>query len=193
MALSNWFILAWDNDGKPLLEYPPVESEMYKVRIYKNWLYIYPVGDEPHNKRIVTVYSGKLELHYFTIYAKRGRQGSIYAVVSLMKFDAEDNYHGTENYYYIAGYNYNDIPDDYTPIGCEVETVEDYKKWVKHLNEEELVHLPDFEPAIYQNQGDLIFNRDIGLPKRTYTVGVDKPETTYLGIALGMDEEKTEE
>jgi hypothetical protein len=98
MALSNWDLLAFNNEGKScngVLENPGSGilggSRGSKVEIYKNWLYV-------HNKKmwnkglgynrpvIAEIWSGDINLSGFEIHVIRGSQDSIFIYVETKKY-----------------------------------------------------------------------------------------------------------
>ena len=175
MALSNWFIVAWDENGDNYLEVPKVTDGEYTAEVYKNWIDLRK-GDKP----IATIYSGHITVGRITIHTKKGKQQSICGFIEW--FEGEGDNIETHTIYFIAGYTFKDDED----VGCLPETIEDFKKWVNRvLKEEYFTEEPiKFKPAISQNQGDLFFSKELGLPRQYQKVG-EKPPKAYFDIMLG--------
>ena len=171
MALSNWFVVAWNKDGDNYLEMPKVKIKGFTIEVYKNSICLYR-----REKWLMDIYSGEIEGTSFSIKAKRGKQNSIYAIITWFT--------GTKNIkmhrlYVIAGYTFVDDED----IGCLLSTVEDFKQWVKETLEKDFQKPPTFKDAISQNQGDIYFSKELGLPRQYQKVG-EKPPKTYFEMIL---------
>jgi len=169
MALSNWFIVAWDKEGNNYLEMPKVKIKGLTIEVIKNYLSIFK-----RNKWILDLYSGEIEGTRFSIKAKRGKQNSIYAIITWFTGIKNTKMH---RLYVIAGYTFKDDEE----VGCLPSTVEDFKRWIKETLE--LEELPSFKDAISQNQGDIYFSKELGLPRQYQKVG-EKPPKTYFEIIL---------
>ena len=173
MALSNWFIVAWDKNGDNYLEIPKITDGEYTVEVYKNWIDV-----RNKDKPIATIYSGHIEIGRITIHTKKGKQNSIYGFIEW--FEGEGDNIETHTIYFIAGYAFKDDEE----VGCLSETVKDFETWIsKVLKEEYFVEPPKFKPAISQNQGDLYFSKELGLPRQYQKVG-EKPPKTYFEMIL---------
>jgi len=143
------------------------------IEVHKNWIYLSREG-----KWILDIQSGEIEGVRFSISAKRGRQKSIYAIITWFTGKGEEL--KMHRIYAIAGYCFRGDEE----VGCLPETVESFKKWVAKTLKRELEEPPVFKPAISQNQGDIYFSERLGLPKQYQKVG-EKPPKAYLGIMLG--------
>jgi len=232
MALSNWFIVAWDEEGNNILEIPEIEIPAYKnlkgyrIKIHKNWMYIFPSGDKPYNKRIITVYNGKMDLPNIYIETKRGNQNSIYVIITYFTGKKRK----MKRIFVIAGYGFkpsgphiHDLSEELELepwVGCLPETVTDFKEWVNQILNPELYEDKDwciefgmelsgkakediikeleknrkvilFKKAICQNQGDIYFNKRLGLEKQFHKVGKEPPRPYFELMLEGMKTDTT--
>lgn len=123
MALSNWFMVAWDEEFDPINYIPKLTAEGIDLHLRKNWLSLLTFEGEKQQHNF-TVESGTISFYPFNIEASRGPQNSIFFKISKHLED------GTEKIFYgIAGYGYK--KDDW--VGCEPETLEKFKEWLEWL------------------------------------------------------------
>lgn len=147
--MSNWDLMAWDENGKSTDG--SFIHNFTQIRIYKNWVYI---GDEKaHNKysaftkpTIMSIQSGTINYNDCHIYAKRGKQDSIYVVVSSYVKNKNHYMYGIGCCAYVRN----------KCVGVTEETYQDFIKWLTKLKKEEYIRIQLPKKKMRCNQGDMI-------------------------------------
>jgi len=210
MALTNWFIVLWNEYGEPIRPGSIVKVGDIKVEIYKNKIFLYF-----KDQSIATIWDGHIDVWPIVVSAKRGLQFSVYFMIKWYE-EKEDDLSETHYLFGIAGEGYDDHGKW---VGCLPETIKDFRDWafrefnrdlleiiedeeflkelsslsgksVEEIREEEkskLRHIP-WKPGRIYNQGDLYFVEALNLPDQYQLEGCDPPRPYFELILLGEDD-----
>lgn len=214
MALTNWFIVLWNEYGESIRPGSIVKVGDVKVEIYKNKIFLYYEG-----QKIATIWEGVIEAWPIEISAKRGLQFSVYFMIKWYEKKGDDL---SETHYLfgIAGDGYDDLGNW---VGCLPETIKDFKDWafqefnrdlleiledekfleqlsrlsgepVEKIREEErqkLKYIP-WKPGKIYNQGDLYFSEALGFPDQYQLEGCNAPRPYFEIMLFGSEEENND-
>lgn len=168
MALSNWDTISWNEKGNNLSGKMTVGD--ITVEIYKNYAHIQHKKawiKESHFVKpyVIQIHEGNLTYLNIDIYAKRGKQNSIYLVVESEK----RKMFGIGCY----GYKRNKF------VGVTQDTLNDFIKWAKKQESDYNFTLVLPKNPKRFNQGDTFF---IGTIKSQTKIGKQLKETLFTSI-----------
>jgi hypothetical protein len=171
MALSNWAILAWNENGEPCDG--RLEAEGVSISIYKNWIYVrdekaWKEGSMFNKPTIMEISEGQIEYHRFKIIAKRGKNNEVFVLAEY-----SGNQKETKQLIGIGAYAYD---DDGNYVGVTEETKGEFFNWIRISKEDwwfpMLIDVTKIKEFKTFNQGDKYIADKFGLET---PVNTDEP------------------
>ena len=162
MALSNWDTLTWNKDGM-CVEGALALPDGTMVEVYKNWLYVHDThahrgkGDRFEGDIVLSFKKGECQYRHLHLLGKRGPQESIFFVAIYRTYTDPP----TEAFklFGIGAYGFN-RSGKWT--GITEDTISKLMVWLKRMDEEYAIGLPEFMERLRFNQGDAFFAREFG-------------------------------
>ncbi|MFT7880859.1 MAG: hypothetical protein ABXS91_10755 [Sulfurimonas sp.] len=145
MALSNWDVMAIDEEGYPTNGVFRSPSGVI-VEIYKNWLNIH---EEDSDDTTFSIHEGDLRYKDVNILAAKESEDSCFIVVwSGYKHD-----NTFEAMYGIGAYAF----EGSRCVGITEKHIDEFKKWIRNETDFGSEEVPSFDNALRFNQGDAYF------------------------------------
>ncbi len=196
MAMSNWDVMAWDDEGN-LIPGEKIFGSV-AVKVYKNWVRVSREEDDlvvidkvkSADLRIRSTYDDEeimarkmKEEAISTIRLKvdtKEIQNSVFLAATMKDYEKDE----TENMYAIGVYAY----EDEDKVGVKEETYDKYMEWLG--NHKFPIYIREPKKRIAINQGDLVFSEKLKFDpsERGYIIGEDN-QGTLMGEIL--DDEQT--
>jgi hypothetical protein len=190
MAMSNWTLLAFDNEGAPCSGEAEFPSGL-RVELYKNWVYLHHPQMWTENQSFVSdtiaqVNSGDLNIGGVNIIVERFRGNGIDYDSAAFVLATYQEWSETPQFFAgIVDYGY--VGEDY--IGLSSDTYQHFLTWIDAQVGEysskarkawvDKVHASN---GLSANQGDLYFSQVIGTDSQAVTPGDTPPEPIFMKL-----------